>query len=152
MGLYFSLDINDDCRLGCWKIEESNDWMMDRLNLPQDDLNELDSFRSEQRKRHWLATRVLLEALHPGGLRIEHSPIGAPYIPNGPNISISHSGEFVAIITNERQVPGIDIEQIKPRIERITDKFLSDREKLKIDPIHKEEMLHLFWGSQGKPV
>ena len=54
---------------------------------------------------------------------------GKPYLVNLPyHISLSHSFDYAAVMISRSRPVGIDIEQIKEKVERIAEKFLSPRE------------------------
>jgi phosphopantetheinyl transferase len=63
-------------------------------------------------------------------------------------LSISHSGDYSAVITSKTGPVGIDIERLKDRIYRIKDKFLSVEEYLKIGEADRLEKLYIAWGAK----
>lgn len=85
-------------------------------------------FKSEKRKREFLATRILKEQLFPGSL-IEYSPEGAPYIENMPYISISHTSGCSAIAVCPSHHIGLDIEPIEKKAQKLHKKFLNETEQ-----------------------
>lgn len=84
-------------------------------------------FRSEKRQREFLATRILKEHLFPERL-INYTKEGAPYIENGPNISISHANNHTAIAICENYKVGLDIEPFGDKAHRLQSKFLNAHE------------------------
>ena len=61
---------------GIWKIEESSEVLLSLLRNREEYLPQLELIRTEQRRREWLACRVLLQELTGG-------PVCVAYRPNG---------------------------------------------------------------------
>lgn len=57
-----------------------------------------------------------------------HHDDGAPYIPGGRHISITHCRDIAAIAISLDTPVGIDAEQWRPALRRVARKFLSDSE------------------------
>jgi 4'-phosphopantetheinyl transferase len=71
---------------------------------------------------------------------------GKPYLVNLPyHISLSHSYDYAAVMISKSRPVGIDIEQIKQKVERIAPKFLRPQELNAIDARHKIEQLYVCW-------
>lgn len=85
------------------------------------------SFRHIKRQREFIATRALRHELF-GQEHIHYTPEGAPYIKKDTYISISHSKNLVAIAENHEYPIGLDLEAIRPDIQRVMHKFLSEDE------------------------
>ena len=79
------------------------------------------------------------------GVKIIYDALGKPSLDNGWKISISHSNDFVAIIMNEYENCGIDIEKVTPKIERIKHKFLNP---IDLKNIVSLDYLILYWGAK----
>lgn len=78
---------------------------------------------------------------------IEYDDKGKPYLPNeSMYISISHSHEKLAIIINEEEPTGIDIELIRDKVLKIKHKFLTNTEL--IDAKEDVEKLLIYWASK----
>ena len=65
---------------GIWKIEESSEVLLSLLRNREEYLPQLELIRAEQRRREWLACRVLLQELTGGPACIAYRPNGAPYL------------------------------------------------------------------------
>ncbi len=131
---------------GVWKIEESSEELLYLLSRKIDYQPFLDNMRTENRKKEWLATRLLTKKLLNKEVRIDYHLNGAPYLPNeNLQISISHTKGFVAVILSKDSTPGIDIEYRGDRILKIHSKFMSKDEYSKIDKKHEAEHLLLYW-------
>ncbi len=86
------------------------------------------SFKSQTRQKEWLCTRLLLKFIEGDKATIEYSSNGAPILLHSDkHISISHSGDFVAIALSTQQV-GLDVQVINDKPLRLKSRFLSHRE------------------------
>lgn len=131
MPLIFRKEIKDDCVLGLWKIEETEEQLKASLQLKQHELELIDTLSAGKRSLHWLGTRVLLRTLMATDEYIDCSidEHGKPILTNDSyNISFSHSYDYAAVIISKSQQVGVDVEMIKHRIKTIKQKFLSDLE------------------------
>ena len=130
MPVVFNKHIDADTILAVWKIEESEELLLAGLQLKQHELDYLASLNNGKRLLHWLSTRLLLRTMLNTSEYIdcrmdEH---GKPYLINSSvQISLSHSYDYAAVMIGEKSV-GVDIEQVKTKIHRIQQKFLSPRE------------------------
>ena len=111
---------------GIWKIEESSDTLLSLLQNGEACLSQLALIHAEQRRREWLASRVLLQELTGGPARIAYRPDGAPFLP-------------------ERPAAGIDIEYRSGRVSKIRSRFMNPEEEAGIDKEHETEHLLLHW-------
>ena len=85
-------------------------------------------FKSGRRRREWLATRALLQSTPYSSCRIIYNSKGAPSLDRkGKHISISHTGELVAIAVSNAPV-GLDIESGERNATKVTRLFLRERE------------------------
>lgn len=131
---------------GIWKIEESSDTLLSLLQNGEVCLSQLELIRTEQRRREWLASRVLLQELTGGPARIAYRPDGAPFLPDLPlHISISHTKGYAAVLLQERPAAGIDIEYRSGRVSKIRSRFMNPEEEAGIDKEHETEHLLLHW-------
>lgn len=69
---------------------------------------------------------LLLERFLPGA-EIRVSPRGKPYVPGGPEFSLSHSGELAALAVSDRPV-GLDLERVVPVSDAVKRRVLSQAE------------------------
>jgi len=124
MPIFFQQQINDDTRLGIWKIEESEAFF--KNTVPQ----HRDVTHPHKRLQH-LAGRFLLQFLYPGFPYelIEIADTRKPYLPDARyHFSISHCGDYAAAIVSRSSRVGIDIEVPLEKIFKIAGKFLSPEE------------------------
>ena len=131
---------------GVWKIEESSEVLLSLLRNREEYLPQLELIRIEQRRREWLACRVLLQELTDAPVRIAYRPSGAPYLPDSSlHISISHTKGYAAVLLQDRPAVGIDIEYRSERVSKIRSRFMNPEEEAGIDKEHETEHLLLHW-------
>lgn len=79
-----------------------------------------------KRKQEIIATKNLIETLYPN-TTLTYNSYGAPELSNNKAFSLSHSNDFLAIITSENTA-AIDIEKISSKAFRVQSKFLHEEE------------------------
>jgi len=151
MALVYQKELQDSATLAIWKIEESAEVLVAQLQLDEQEQAYFESLVQHKRQVHWLATRVLLRTL----LQTEHyidckaDAHGKPYLVNFPHhISLSHSYDYAAVMISETRAVGIDIELVKPKIEALAPKFLTEAERSFIDPEHAVAHLYACWAAK----
>ena len=138
--------MTENPRLGIWRIEESEEQLLAQLSDRADYLPFLERVKGVERRREWLASRVLLRQLLGHEARIAYRPNGAPYLPDEPwQISISHTKGYAAVLLQREPAVGIDIEYRAPRVLRIRSRFVSPAEEAGIDPAQEVEYLLVHW-------
>jgi phosphopantetheinyl transferase (holo-ACP synthase) len=79
---------------------------------------------------------------------IVYNEYGKPFLKNGFQVSISHSGNLIALIVSERHPVGIDIERLRESIIRTSQKFVSVNERSELGEENEIEKLHIIWGAK----
>lgn len=147
-------------RLAIWRIEETAEVLKNQADLNPGEEEQYASFKSETRKKQWLSYRILLKKMLPADTpALCYDSHGKPFLGNsGVYLSISHSGDYSAVITSKTCPAGIDIEQIRDRIYRISKRFLTPEEDREIGESDRLEKLYIVWGAKealykihGKP-
>jgi phosphopantetheine--protein transferase-like protein len=137
--------------IGVWHISES---VGDLINKTKMNLNEekiLQTYQHENRKKQWLSYHALIQELIEENYHISYSDFGKPFLnieKKNKHISITHSGDYSAVIINEHLTVGIDIEKPAKRIERVSERFLSDTELNFIDINNSWEHLTVCWTAK----
>ena len=144
MPLFQQKNLAHNIKVGVWHITENQEEIINQATVLGINMNTIPKTNSENRIKQWVATRLLVNHFF-SDAEIEYDEFGKPSLSNHWNISISHSGEYVAIILNEKENCGIDIEKISSKVERIKHKFLNDDD---IKSITTHEYLTLFWGAK----
>ena len=148
MALVYLRELNEQTKFAIWKIEESADELLSKLQLSNEERDKLNNLAKGKRTLHWLATRVLLRYLLQTDEYI-HCPSdsnGKPYLPDYPYyISLTHSYEYAGVMLSKQGECGIDLEIIKEKVVRIKEKFLKTEELAFITPTQEIEQLYACW-------
>ncbi len=125
MPVFFQHQINENTRLGVWKIEETEEFFKGNVPLHRDVTH------PHKRLQH-LAGRFLLQFLYPDFPYelIKIAETRKPFLEDDLyHFSISHCGDYAAAIVSSKERVGVDIEEPVEKLARISDKFLSVNEK-----------------------
>jgi phosphopantetheinyl transferase len=146
--VFFQHQINPTTRLGIWKIEETEEFFLGNVPLHRDVTH------PRKRLQH-LAGRFLLQFLVPSFpyelIRIADTR--KPFLQNELyHFSISHCGDYAAAIVSSEKRVGIDIEIPVDKIEKIKDKFLSEKEiaEFEINKLitYNSELITTLWSAK----
>lgn len=118
--------ITEHCRWATWEITESLNELKSQMHNLKYDLSTIENYHSEERKKQWLAVRILTHKLVPH-LKIRYNASGKPYL-EGLAISISHSHQFIAVAVNPAGDVGIDLQILDQKVMRIQRKFANPKE------------------------
>jgi len=132
--------------IAVWKVTETMDELLKQTHLSAAEEESFNTSKNEARKKEWLAVRALLQQLRPARPVIKYKENGKPYLSGSPEgISISHSGQYIAIALGKQAQTGVDIEQIHPKIKRIAERFVNEKEKVFLKESILLEQLCLIW-------
>lgn len=146
MGLLLKEFIIDDCLLGIWDIKETYDELYSKINLQPEETEVLNSFGGIARKVEWLSVRVLLRTMAQKELTIIYNGNKKPFIKgNSYHISISHSKKLSSILLSKNHKVGIDLEFMSHRIDKISNRFINEKEKITSDEELKRFHLYVHW-------
>jgi phosphopantetheinyl transferase len=149
MPLFYQHNINEATKLGIWRIEEPENFFLEKVPLQN-------NVSHPYKKLQHLAGRYLLPILFED-FPLEEIVIAdtkRPFLENEKyHFSISHSGNFAAVIVSSANRVGVDVELITPRIKNISDKFLNDEEKKYISsldevPQGQLELSTVYWSAK----
>lgn len=139
MSLFYQHNINEHCRLGVWRIEEPEEFFLQKVPLNKD------VSHPYKRLQH-LAGRYLLPTLYED-FPLEEILIAdtsKPYLDDEKyHFSISHCGNYAAAIVSDTQRVGVDIELVTPRIQKISPKFLNEEESFFLKEWESLSQMHL---------
>ena len=96
-------------------------------HLTSQEIERFEAFSHEQRKREFVATRILRHSIF-GFKHIHYNAVGAPYIEDEGFISISHAKNLVGIAINSFYQIGLDLELIQDKAFKVQSKFLNESE------------------------
>jgi phosphopantetheinyl transferase len=142
MPLVYQQNINVSTKLGVWHITEDEKFFLDKVSLQKEITH------PHKRLQH-LAGRYLLLELFPD-FPIELIKIAftnKPFLEDEAyHFSISHCGDYAAVIVSKKHRVGIDIEHFTDKVEKIKHKFLSVEELLLIDVNQQQLFLTISWS------
>jgi len=118
------------------------------LTKNQIDLSEINSIKNESRQIEWMTIRGILIHFLADFCDIEYDEHRKPHLINcQQHISISHSHHMVAVAIDEKQICGIDIQHITPKIQVIKEKFLNPIELSNCEQAN-DLKLTLYWSAK----
>lgn len=142
----FQKKIQKGFSLGIWHITESLEELLKIKQISDTDRATFNSILHDSRKKEWLAARIALEQLTgKKDIRIIYNEQHKPFLENSAqHISISHSHSVLVVIIADKET-GIDIELIKPTIEKVQEKYMSASESDSIQKENRLEQLAVYW-------
>ncbi|MDX1407290.1 MAG: hypothetical protein R3330_04130, partial [Saprospiraceae bacterium] len=149
MPLIFTEESPGPAHIALWSVQEELSFFLDRLNLPQHDLDFVRSLHP-RRALEWSASRHLLARMigPDRALRCTKDAHGKPVIPGDPvELSISHSYGMAAVLVADRRA-GVDVQRRTPKIRRVRHKFVGTTEEPHIDPVRPDPFLQICWGAK----
>lgn len=146
MPLHLRKTLENNAEIAVWKITETETELKNIASVPNDEMEEICMMRSESMRRQKLAIRALLKEVFDEKVYLHHHDNGRPYLENSAtNISITHTDQFVAIITHEENDLGIDLESLDRDFSSVELKALSEDEIEDLDEEKKNEQLAIYW-------
>jgi phosphopantetheinyl transferase len=149
MPLVYQKNINSTTKVGVWHIVEDEAFFLQQVPLQREITH------PHKRLQH-LAGRFLLKELFPDFpyelIRIASTR--KPFLENDVyHFSISHCGDYAAVIVSSNHRVGVDIELPSEKLEKVQHKFLSDEEALTIlsrnqvdNPRSTLDLLTIAWS------
>src|SRR5215213_4364864 len=155
MPIFYQQDIDEDTRLGIWKIEEDENFFLQSVVLQH-------NVSHPHKKLQHLAGRYLLKYLFPDFplSLILIADTRKPFLENEAyHFSISHCSDYAAAIVSTSNRVGVDIEVPTNKVEKIKHKFLSEGEwqplydhwmknNSVVETELPRELLTLLWSSK----
>ena len=125
MPLIYSHQINAATKIGVWHITEEEDFFLAAVTLQR-------NITHPHKRLQHLAGRFLLRELYPNFpvKMIAIADTRKPFLEDEAyHFSISHCGDYAAVIVSTHNRVGVDIEIPHLKIENIKHKFLSEKEQ-----------------------
>jgi 4'-phosphopantetheinyl transferase len=146
MALIMKKYVQDDCLLGIWEITEDFFMLYDMIELTDEEIITLNSFRSYNRKLEWLSVRVLLAGMTGPEIKIYYNGNRKPFLTDQSyHISISHSNKLTSILISRKHRVGLDLEYISTKIASLAGKFLTDSEVEAINRKCRKYHVYIYW-------
>ena len=142
MPLVYQQNINAVTKMGVWHITETEDFFLQQVPLQK----EITHWR--KRLQH-LAGRFLLKELYPDFplTLIKIADTRKPFLEDEAyHFSISHCGDYAAVIVSKEYRVGVDVELVNDKIEKIIHKFLSRQEKTLLHQNDINTTATLLWS------
>lgn len=131
MPLAFKDSIAEGLTILLWKIEESEEELLDNLHLDKDEFADFNSLKVPVRRLEWLGARNALKVLLNEYGQFFHykDEFGKPHLRNSSiGVSMSHAKGYGGAAINLHGHIGLDIEWVRPQISRIAKKFTNEPE------------------------
>jgi len=149
MPLFRNQKVNEKITLGIWRIEEPIEWLLENACLQPKELDFYQQIKNDTRRKQWLSVRVLLKSLLPDSeLNIGYTNEKPHLFHSDFHISISHSGDYAAILVGNVRFIGIDIEKVSDKIDNLYHKFLGSEEIDRLEKDWLSDQLHIYWGAK----
>ncbi len=143
MPIFYQQDIDGNTKLGIWKIEEEESFFLSSVPLQRE------ISHPHKRLQH-LAGRYLLQYLFPGFPLnlVKVASTLKPFLEDEAfHFSISHCGDYAAVIVSKNARVGVDIEIPDNKVARIRHKFLNENENIFLSGFSSElKHLTLLWS------
>ena len=126
MPLFFQLNINASTKLAVWHIVEDENFFFEKVSIQR-------KITHPHKRLQHLAGRYLLKYVFPDfpSELIEIAETHKPFLADEAfHFSISHSGDYAAVIVSRDKRVGIDVEMVSDKVERVKHKFLNAFELL----------------------
>ena len=143
MPIIEDLNLLSKTRLIIWEITEDLEDLRSGVILDKDSVKLLADRKSEIHKKQFLAIRSILKEISVYDQNLKYNELGRPILIDDKNLSITHSGNYAALIISDHKV-GIDIEVVGDKILKITDKFL-ETELIYPQVLNKKTAL-IYWN------
>lgn len=143
MPLFFTHNIDQNSRLAVWHIAEPEDFFIEKVPVSR-------KITHPHKRLQHLAGRYLLQWLYPDFPihLIQIADTRKPYLhEESHHFSISHSGDYAAVIVSTQKRVGIDIELHTERISRVKHKFLNAVEEA-LEPSPPGVFPTLIWSAK----
>jgi phosphopantetheinyl transferase len=142
MPLVYQQNINATTKVAVWHITENEDFFLQQVPIQRE-------IRHPHKRLQHLAGRLLLKELYPD-FPVEMIRIAdtrKPFLENEPyHFSISHCGDYAAVIVSKTHRVGVDVELVNEKIDRITNKFLTKEEGFLMPRGALRKTATLFWS------
>ncbi len=151
MPLILNKMIENESQLLVWETTENQEDIEFQIQNPFSIAAALKNIHNPKRIREKLITTLLLHrALQTNNpIELEYDDFGKPFLKSFPiKLSVSHSANYVCILLSPDKIPGIDIEIIRTRIEKLAEKFISPKEFGELEQSHPIEHMHVIWGAK----
>ena len=131
MPIAFEETISQGLTFLIWKIEESEEELLENLHLDEVEFQDFDSLKVSTRRLEWLGARNALKVLLKEYGQFFHykDEFGKPHLRDSSiGVSMSHAKGYGGAVINLAGPVGLDIEWVRPQISKIAKKFTNEPE------------------------
>lgn len=146
MALYLRKVLKNKAEVAVWKITETEAELEALSSTPSDEMEEISFIKDKSLRKQKFAVRALLNQLFEEKVYLSHHENGKPFLENRvTNISITHTDNYVAVMLDDNNEPGIDLESLDRDFQVVEYKALSEEEIEDLDEDKKHEQLAIYW-------
>jgi phosphopantetheinyl transferase len=132
-----------------WEITELESDLKKMLSNFDIYESEFKQLKTNKRKFEFLAARIALNKLAGSEILVGYSSEGKPFcVDNNLKISISHSGNWVVVMTHPTSEVGIDIEVPTDRFLKLYQRFLNQTEQNLLFDANDLRKVQLAWSAK----
>lgn len=105
--------------------------------------------KSEKRQREFLTARIILKNVFGREVIVSYDETGKPLLAGEHcNISISHSGKYVAVMLHPEKAVGIDIECPSDKLLKLCKRFMCEQELVDFSEKKDLTYLSIIWSAK----
>lgn len=144
-----TLTIQPTYRILIAEVTETIEELLSLLKNFNDYKSEFYEINALKRKKEFISVRILMNILMEKNVIVRYDNDHKPILTNRQEkISISHSGNWFALISSTQSQPGIDIEKRTNRVRAVSKRFLSESEYIFLKGDEKTDGLEIAWSAK----
>ena len=147
MPLHLRVNIDEQTHILIWYIEEPLEQLKKDLKLAKADKIRLQKRKVLSHQKEFLASRKLLLEAGISPHELSHDINGIPRLESDYHLSISHTKSIAGIALGTKPL-GFDLEIFRPKIRRISTRFLHPNESFALEGERVIEKLTLIWTAK----
>jgi len=133
----------NNAEITVWSADKETAFYKDFLKANNFPISAAEIIKNKEKQRQWFVSRYVLTQSYPEA--IQYYSDQKPMLMNGPRISLSHSGNEVAIMFSHGE-GGIDIQWPDEKLLKIAPKYLNPEDLKALEGISKLEAHTLIWS------
>ncbi len=122
------LRLPETVKVGIWEMSESEEELYAENPALLQFQEQVSGIKSPVRRLEYLSVRHIMFNVLGEIQEVYHNSDGKPYLQEGPNISISHTKGYAAVVLSENLNVALDMEYRSERVCRIAPRFLREDE------------------------
>ena len=130
------------------KITPSEEELLSSTILTEKERDRYARFTHTKRRLEWLTVRWTIQQFFNQKVQIDYNQDGCPVLVNSSySVSISHTDNLISVLLSATNKAGIDLQLYSPKIQRIAQKFVSEKEK-EYCSLENPDQLHIIWSAK----